>query len=1128
MRTYYYSAFLLVGGAIYLFLSPNVASSDNAGKPAQANGEATSSADDSVEGTEKTDEPNRYPKNLCKQFIEVRLCDLDNDAQHWQLRNDIKEPRFIVASVPDPLATHLRVEFDRAIDGIKDAAADEHYLLQRYWLPWSLEVPRFSDLASLKKEDESLANDRKQPGFLLFENSQHRSLIVFLVGESPIDGIHRQQFQSAIHLKSKIEDLSKEAHTRLYFLGTSFSGSLYSLQLALEKNKPTDFEAVSGTAQDEESIAEFNDHFKEGDGTPHFRTLLHGSNAALKRFLDYIERSWHYSGKTAILSETDTVFGALREIISDDRRVFSIPFPRDISHLRNAYQSYPDLRGLSPRSPDSEQSKNLPLQLGDQVNTIDSIPDFAAQTVVSQETMALQIVNRIRHEGIRFAGIVGSNSLDLLFVSRFLRAASPDTRLFVLNPDLLFVHAADTLPFEGILAVSTYPLLEGNPPLAIGTAVPGESHWIFAAPLQQGIHNAARVLLGDISADPTHPAGASHRPLAGYYVAAEDDSEPVLWITSVGRESFVPIAALSSPKGQKPMKAASMPMAAVKLLSGEVHDPTRLWWIVLIGFTLAMAGIARLFFEAQRAHASWVADYSFAGPASRRTNLRLLLIFVVGIYLLFMSTGTPLLLCSAGHPEATLTFAGSAIAGIVAMRYLFLPLSKWRGARSSGGLATGFAVAGVLLTLFLFLNLSLRGENFSHFFFAFRSYELSAGTAPTVPFFFLLSGFIVWSFVGLHRDIFHCGRRPLLPRAKGDTILGENIRSAARQLARHLHDPFRKSWNTTSIVTLAAFILSLLALRESGLRSFEGALYDWIFMTWASALSAALIVTALHFLKSWLLLERVLDQLEMHPLRRGLKALPPDQSWSPIWQSSPRERSYLILTRSLNALAAFRYSEVTAPEIANVTKRVDAILRRAAMGERRTDAEHVRAQVALREAADDLIDKLRPQWQAGGSEILERRASDSAKDDGDLAGQRLDEAPPLVYALEFVSMRYLAFIRYVMLQLRNTLTFLTLGFLAFAFALMSYPFQGERLIAWIITGLFVVLSSAVVFVFAQMESDPVLGRITNRDGVKSGAAFAHRLLAFGALPLLTVLASNFNGVGRLLFSWIQPALRTLH
>jgi hypothetical protein len=37
-----------------------------------------------------------------------------------------------------------------------------------------------------------------------------------------------------------------------------------------------------------------------------------------------------------------------------------------------------------------------------------------------------------------------------------------------------------------------------------------------------------------------------------------------------------------------------------------------------------------------------------------------------------------------------------------------------------------------------------------------------------------------------------------------------------------------------------------------------------------------------------------------------------------------------------------------------------------------------------------------------------------------------------------------------------------------------------------------------------------------------------RLVSYGALPLLTVLASQFPAIGRFLFSWVQPAIEALH
>ena len=84
--------------------------------------------------------------------------------------------------------------------------------------------------------------------------------------------------------------------------------------------------------------------------------------------------------------------------------------------------------GFGQGAPGDKQRKGLPLPLEDSGNATDSIPTFAPQTPVSQEIIVQQIANRLRHDHIRFAGIVGTDVLDVLFISRFLRAETPDTR----------------------------------------------------------------------------------------------------------------------------------------------------------------------------------------------------------------------------------------------------------------------------------------------------------------------------------------------------------------------------------------------------------------------------------------------------------------------------------------------------------------------------------------------------------------------------------------------------------------------------------------------------------------------------------------------------------------------------
>ena len=1138
MRASYTSLLLLACGAIYALFnaggsSVGVQTSDTYSRPTvAASAEPAPGAKESA--STPVDDPNL--PDVGRQF---EKCDVHHDCQ---LLDDVIAPRFVIATVPDPVATHLRVEFDRAIDGIKEAAADEKYLLRRFWLPWPFQrPPQFSDWASQQLEEKQHAAKRLQPGFLLFENADRQSLIVLLVGESPTSGIQRRQFGKAIRLKGEIENLwrssadarqnQQASDDRLHILGTTFSGSLYTLQLALKENWTGDFEAVSGTVTERRSIDCFNSWCagRRPAGSS-LRTLRHDSVTALNAFRNYLRDAWHFNGKVAILAETDTVMGTWLDDLDSD--LLLIPFPRDIAHLRNAYQSHPELSGLGSASADRQQ-RGLPLPLDDTENMVDVVPEFGPQTVVSQETLVSQVASRIKHEHIRFAGIVNSDVLDALFITRFMRAATPDTRFFLVEPDLLFVHSANALPFDGVLAVTTYPLLGGNPPFEERMGSRDEAHWVFPAPFQQGIHNAMRVLL----------AGRRNVVLPGYDVLESEDKAPALWITSVGRESFVPIAALRSPqvpalaqtnqKGVPSQSGASAARDATKpplqpplvevprananrsLSARFPHAPPHIWWALFLLVAFAMVVLALIVGRAQHSADARLSDFRFKGGVGSQQHLALFLVFAAAIYLVVVSSGIQLPFDFGSVVYAVFSLA--MIGGLFC--------SLWRiKLEVSGRLVVLLTAAGVAAVFILFVFLGNDRTNLAGVFFRFRSFELSSGAAPTVPFLFLFAGFLVCAFVNLQRCIFDDQRAPSLPEAKTDPVLGSNIWSKAGGLRQQLSEPFRYSPTTNILLAAVAFVACCGGLFVSGIRSFEGRLYDWTFTAWASALAAALVVVCWRFLESWSLLRRILDQLETHAIRRALSALPPDHSWSPVWQSSPRKRSYLILTRSTDALAALRWIGPSSQELTmlidRTEQRVRVVLGEAAQGHRETLEEYADAQSALAETADHLLADLQPVWQQGSSAIL--------AESKDAKQEHKDEVPPLVFAFEFVAMRYLAFIRYAMLQLRNMLTFLMPGFLAFAFALMSYPFAGERSIAWVITALFLVMASGTLFVFVQMGTDQTLRRITNRDAGNLGFMFFHRALVFGALPLLAVLASTFNGVGRFLFSWIEPALKTLH
>ena len=131
-------------------------------------------------------------------------------------------------------------------------------------------------------------------------------------------------------------------------------------------------------------------------------------------------------------------------------------------------------------------------------------------------------------------------------------------------------------------------------------------------------------------------------------------------------------------------------------------------------------------------------------------------------------------------------------------------------------------------------------------------------------------------------------------------------------------------------------------------------------------------------------------------------------------------------------------------------------------------------------------------------------------------------------AAEFIALRQLAFIRYIMLQMRNLVSQISTCFILMVLGLNCYPFHPDNALRWSISILCAVLGIPILAVLIEMDRDPTLSRInsTSPDSLDRNAWL--RFAQVGALPVLAVLSSHFPAVGHTLFAWIQPALASLH
>jgi hypothetical protein len=132
-------------------------------------------------------------------------------------------------------------------------------------------------------------------------------------------------------------------------------------------------------------------------------------------------------------------------------------------------------------------------------------------------------------------------------------------------------------------------------------------------------------------------------------------------------------------------------------------------------------------------------------------------------------------------------------------------------------------------------------------------------------------------------------------------------------------------------------------------------------------------------------------------------------------------------------------------------------------------------------------------------------------------------------AEEYTGTRMVEYVEWVTRHLRELALFMLLSLLLATLLLSSYPYPPQSLLRLI---LLVVLGGTVgtlIVVLVQMNRDEVLSRIdrTEPGRVTWNFSFVMNLLTFGALPLLTLLSSEFPELRKILFAWADPILKML-
>ena len=258
------------------------------------------------------------------------------------------------------------------------------------------------------------------------------------------------------------------------------------------------------------------------------------------------------AGKIALLVETGSGYGSAvgntygtSGTSDQSKQIVSIPFPSQIAQVRASTANGLDTSGGSAKNrvtipfdpPSGRQSDRLPAL-------------SPRMTIATDNLIISNILATIANEDIRYVGIVATDILDVIYLTRLVRENCPDVQIILVGNDLRYTDPQFTLDFRGTIIASSYPL----DARAQVWSYPFEGaieRRLFASEFDVGRYNAGLVLLNGV-ADPDR---ANHLVVdtgkaedflvyGKPFVATFFDSlnrRPQIWINQVGLFNVWPL-----------------------------------------------------------------------------------------------------------------------------------------------------------------------------------------------------------------------------------------------------------------------------------------------------------------------------------------------------------------------------------------------------------------------------------------------------------------------------------------------------------------------------------------------------------------------------------------------------------
>lgn len=468
----------------------------------------------------------------------------------------------------------------------------------------------------------------------------------------------------------------------------------------------------------------------------------------------------------------------------------------------------------------------------------------------------------------------------------------------------------------------------------------------------------------------------------------------------------------------------------------------------------------------------------------------------------------------------------------------------------------------------------------------FRTLTLSAPVCPIWP--LLLAGWGLFSLSFFHLRRFTWGdrRQPHLDTSVFDEALCNEFGTIKERLEHALLSTFGAGGQTAlfaALLAAAGFALTLWMLLPAGsLSSFEPLAFSRILEFLLLLLAFYSLVTFVRLGRCWTLLRAFLVSLNSVVLGRFFMRIPEFGGSGPVWirevklmslatavnsgialhnleikQGTPGaySKSYISALQNflspnngdgsrLDFICAYENFRVTASRIATTLgadvlrsywKKNELPFVGIAACESDEDTAEPKPRSPAEEVFATAVASKHSELTSAGAAVgrMQSFFLESHTSQPQAVGHTsTKESQPIsteIYeqAAKYVALHYSAYIGYGLHQLQNLLLCCVVCFVLLVAALNSFSFQAPQTIFHLLSAVLVMGGCAILLIFAQMERDPILSRLSGTAEGELGKDFYIRALTYGALPVLSVLTTEFPAISRYLSDWIQPASTVL-